>query len=173
MKYIISSITLIIASLLSTQVIAVNILECVDEAGNISFQDRCPPGTTQKGEKKFYTGKQSTGSGNKNVAVTLYAVPECDACDLVRNLLNKYGASITEKNVQTDVTLQRELQAKTGAEGTLAVPAVIIGEQVIVGYKKQDIITSLETAGLQSPEAEEEKEAADQTDENTKAEEQT
>jgi len=153
MKYIISSITLTIACLLSSQVFAVKILECVDEAGNSSFQDRCPPGTEPVGEKKFYTGNQATESGNSDIAITLYSVPSCDTCDLVRNLLNRYGASVTEIDVKTDIDLQRELQEKTGSEG-ISIPTVIFGDQIIVGYKKQDLIKSLEDAGFENPEAE-------------------
>ncbi len=148
MKYIISSITLIIASLLSTQVLAVKILECVDEEGNSTFQDRCPPGTEPVGEKSFYTGKKEGDSGNPGVAITLYSVPDCDTCDLVRNLLNKYGANATEINIKDDVDLQRELLEKTGSEGSLSIPMVIFGDQVIVGYKKHDLINSLEDAGF-------------------------
>ena len=166
MKHLASSLILFVSCLVSTQVYAVKILECVDEAGNKTFQDRCPPGTTQAGEKKFYTGKEPTASENKSVAVTFYSIPECDACDLVRNLLDKYGASITEKNVKTDVGLQKELQEKTGAQGTLSVPTVIIGDQVIIGYKKQDIINSLETTGLEDQQPGEEAETAEATDES-------
>ena len=148
MKYITSSIILTISCLLSTQVLAVKIVECVDEAGNSTFQDRCPPGTTVAGEKKFYTGKKESDASTPDVPITLYTVPACDACDVVRNILEKYGANVSEKNVESDVALQRELQEKSGATGTLSVPTVIVGEKVIVGYNKQDLIASLEAAGF-------------------------
>jgi len=167
MKYIVSSITLIISCLLSTQVLAVKILECVDEAGNSTFQDRCPPGTEPVGEKNFYTGKKESDSGNPDIAITFYFVPTCDACDVVRNILEKYGANISEKNVETDVNLQRELLEKTGAEGTLSVPTVIVGEKVIIGYNKQELVNSLEDAGFKEPGAETESNTAEQTAENT------
>ncbi len=167
MKYIISSITLIIACLLSTQVFAVKILECVDEAGNSSFQDRCPPGTEPVSEKVFYTGNQASDKGNPNISIALYTVPACDTCDLVRNLLNRYGANVTEINIKDDVNLQRELLEKTGSEGSLSIPTVIFGDQVIVGYKKQELIKSLEDAGFEIPDAETKSNTAEQTAENT------
>ena len=148
MKYITAGILLTFTSLLSTQALAVKILECVDEDGNSTYQDRCPPGTTQAGEKKFYTGKKEADANSPDVPITLYSVPTCDACDVVRNILEKYGASISEKNVETDVALQRELQEKSGAAGTLSVPTVIVGEKVIGGYNKQDLVASLEDAGF-------------------------
>lgn len=148
MKYITTSIILTISCLLSTQLLAVKILECVDENGNSAFQDRCPPGTTVAGEKKFYTGKKEGNPDSPDVPITLYTVPTCDACDVVRNILEKYGANVSEKNVESDVALQQELQKKSGATGTLSVPTVIVGEKVIVGYNKQDLVASLEEAGF-------------------------
>ena len=39
------------AWLLTTNVGAVTVVECVDAEGNSSFRSACPPGTTKKGEK--------------------------------------------------------------------------------------------------------------------------
>ena len=148
MKQLVSGISAILFCLTSANLFAVSIYECVDEAGNRTFQERCPPGTTLAGEKKFYTGTGVAEGAAPDVAVTLYLVPDCDACDVVRNVLSDYGARFTEKNIENNVELQTELMEKSGGGATLSVPTVIVGEKVIVGFNKQGLTSTLEEAGF-------------------------
>ena len=150
MKNIKLGFALIVLYFLAMPAMAVKIYECVDEEGNSTWQDKCPPGTTPAGEKSFYTGSKKSDSGSPDVPVTIYTVPTCDACDVVKNILNNYQASFTEKNIQDNVALQTELQEKSGGGATLSVPTVIIGEKVIVGYNKQTLTSSLEEAGFKT-----------------------
>ena len=146
MKYLSHSIIAILTCLFATHTYAVKIYQCVDEAGNKTFERRCPPGTTPLEEKDI-----TTGGGDEedlpDVDISLYSVPTCEACDVVRNILDKYGAKYTEKNVKTNIELQNELQKITGAEGTLSVPTVTIGESIIVGYNKAELTRKLEEVG--------------------------
>lgn len=152
MKNIKLGFTLIVLYFLAMPAMAAKIYECVDEAGNTTYMDMCPPGSSPAGEKSFYTGSKKAESGSPDVPVTLYTVPGCDACDVVKNILNTYKASFTEKNIQDNVALQTELQAKSGGGSTLSVPTVIIGEKVIVGYNKQTLTSSLEEVGFKTGE---------------------
>ena len=138
---------------------AVTVYECVDEAGNSTFQDRCPPGTTPANEKKISTGnkEKSTDDEEKpDVATTLYVMSNCEACDVVNGLLTKYGVNFNEVNVEADIELQIQLKEKISAEASLTLPTTIIGETVIIGYQRQDLITALEATGHSLPNADEE-----------------
>ena len=146
-----TTLTGLLASLLlaaTAPALAVTILECKDEDGTITYRDRCPVGTMQAGEKKFYTGSKAGEEAGPDVAVDFYTVPTCDACDVVRKILDEYGAHYSEKNVESNVELQKELQEKSGGGNSLSVPTVIVGETTIIGYNKQSLITSLEEAGF-------------------------
>ena len=144
---------------LLTGAYAVTVYECVDEVGNITFQDRCPPGTSSANEKNIATGskKKSTADEVKpDVATTLYIMSNCEACDVVHGLLVTYGANFSEVNVGTDIELQIQLKEKINAEGSLILPTTIVGEEVIIGYDRQKLITTLESAGYNMPDTSDE-----------------
>lgn len=120
----------------------------VDEQGNITYQDRPPPEGAdllgEYGEKP----KAVAADPNQNAAaanpVVLYSVPECDACDLVRNLLTRYNVPYAEKNAEKDREVQTELKEKAGQ---LAVPVLTVGERAIPGYSSGVIRNELVSAG--------------------------
>jgi glutaredoxin len=102
----------------------------------------------KKGEKKLLgVGGDITPSAEeiaKSHPVTLYTVPECDACDLVRNQLKEREIPYTEKDVSEDVELQTELME---AAGSVTVPTVMLGETVLKGYQRAALETGLTEAG--------------------------
>ncbi len=103
-------------------------VECVDAEGNSSFRDKCPPGTTKTGDKKL-TGvtpnkaKTAAEMAAADNPVFLYTVPNCDACDLVRNALSNRGVPVNEKNVEDNSANQDELKAKSG---NMSVPTLVM-----------------------------------------------
>jgi glutaredoxin len=127
---------------------AVTVLECVDADGTSSFRDKCPPGTTKKGEKQLLgVGGDDAPSIDELATtnpITLFSVPNCDACDLVRSRLDSRKLPYTEKNVQDDAALQEEMKAATGG---LTVPAVTIGSKVLTGYSADALDGALDAAG--------------------------
>lgn len=131
---------------------AVTVVECVDAAGDTSFRDKCPPGTSKAGDKVLLGVSSKKAKSIKEIAaanpVVLYSVPSCDACDLVRNALTSRGAPFNEKNVQDDATGQSELKDKTGA---LTVPSVLIGSTVLNGYNRSALDSALNQAGYPAP----------------------
>jgi len=162
MKTIYSILPGILFSIMWCQAYAVTIYECVDEAGNSVFQDRCPPGTTPEGEMKIRTGSSSepaktapASADVPDVDITLYAAPECDACLILRGVLEQYSAVFSEKNINQSDDVKRELQEKMGGAATLTIPTTIIGEKIIAGFKKDELISTLESAGFSKPEPEE------------------
>jgi glutaredoxin len=124
---------------------AVNIVECEDEQGDRSFQKVCPPGSTQIGTKKLTTGgNKDSKNNNASIQATLYMIPDCEACDEIREFLDSRNISVTEKNVNESIELQTELTDLTGA---LKVPTTVIGEEVLTGYSRSKFLRTLESAG--------------------------
>lgn len=169
MKYAITALFGSLLILLAGPVFAVTIYECVDDEGNTTYQDRCPPGTTPANEKKFRTGtdagatrSQSATAGEQpDVDITLYAAPDCDACLILKGIMDEYQAPYTEQNINSSDEVKRELQEKLGGASTLTIPTIIIGEEAISGFKKNELMAALEDAGfskpvVEEPEAEEE-----------------
>ena len=131
---------------------AVTVTECVDAEGHSSFTDKCPPGTTKKGERTIHgvsTNKpKSMGDIAAENPVLLYTVPNCDACDLVRQALSSRNVPVTEKNVQDNAANQEELKTRTGA---MTVPAMTVGSAVLSGYNRSAIDNALNQAGYPPP----------------------
>jgi len=131
---------------------AVTVVQCEDEQGSITFQDRCAPGTKEVGSKDY-----NTRGGGRNQAVftgpvTLYRIAECDGCDEIKEFMGVRNIQVTEKDVNENTEYQNELKERTG---TLKVPTVIIGDQAIVGYDRDKLLAGLNSAGATVPVADE------------------
>lgn len=124
---------------------AVNIVECEDKQGNRSFQKVCPPESSQIGEKRLRTGV-STDKESTNVSsirVILYTIPDCAACDEIKEFFATRNIPITEKSVNDNLELQKELTELTGG---LKVPTTIIGDEVLTGYSRSKFLGILKAA---------------------------
>lgn len=150
MKMSISRVICTMATLLAPMcVAAVTVVECLEKDGSTSFRDNCPPEMSVKSTKQLRTAK-ATGEGSANVAVgqppvILFSAPDCEACQLVRELLNGRSVPFTEKDSSQDRDIQAELAAVTG--GPLAVPTITIGDYKYSGYSRADLKSALDDAG--------------------------
>lgn len=127
---------------------AVTILQCADDNGNVSFQERCPPGTQPLATKKIRTESQRAAATLKKLQqdkpVVLFRVNDCEACDQVSGYLRCQDVPFTEKNVSNDSAAQEELLLRTGE---LSVPVVTIGDEVVNGYSEETLTQYLDAAG--------------------------
>lgn len=114
---------------------AINIVECEDAQGNLSFQKVCPPGTIQIGSKNINIG-DTDANNNNTIEATIYVVPKCESCEEVREYLQAKDISFTEKDANKDIETQEEL---TKISGGLNVPTIVINEEVIIGYQRAKI----------------------------------
>jgi len=125
-----------------------NLYKWVDEDGNITYQDSPPPGASDDAkpyaEDAEVAAERSDAAG-PDVSVTLYSVPVCDACDLVRNLLEKNGIPFEERDAGSSVSVQNELMELAGQ---LSVPMLAIGDGLVSGYSSNAITTALSSAGF-------------------------
>lgn len=121
----------------------------VDAEGNVTYQDQPPPGASesdafaldQEVAAESENGAAAAAAGNP---VTLYAVSVCDACDLVRNVLQKNGIPFTEKNADESTSVQDEL---IDLSGQLSVPLLAVGKNLVYGYNSRAIADELTRAG--------------------------
>lgn len=124
---------------------AVNIYQCKDAQGNLSYQDHCPPGTTTLNEKQYSTATSDAGSTQSNTSpLTLYVVPNCDSCKQVEDFLAARGIAVSEKDVNKSIDLQNELRK---AAGQLRVPALMVGDKALIGYNRSELLDALSKAG--------------------------
>jgi len=155
-------LTMLVA-LISSQLHAASLYKWVDADGNVVYQDTPPPGNVDFEESKVDgvkpslptdTGKQIEDAALEN-PVSLFTVPVCDSCDLVRLLLEKKSIPFAEKDVRNNQETQAELQE---ISGSLSVPTLVIGSKVLDGFSRIAITQALEDAGFPSID-----EAADET----------
>lgn len=145
----------------------------VDEDGNVTYQDSPPPhqsGPVQTFEQPLELSADAEQDIElPDVDLTLYSIEVCDACDLVRNLLNDRGLPFTEKDAENDVAVQDELRE---VSGVLSVPVLAIGDEALTGFNRELILRVLSDAGFptdpgaraRAPETSGEEPAADETD---------
>ncbi len=140
-----------LALAVATPVCAVTVVSCKDKDGSIFFADRCPPGTTRLGEKEVRSGpRRDAATELADVAkahpVVLYSVADCDACDLVRQLLKGRHIPYTEKDVGSD-QIENQQALKAIGNGSIIVPTVAIGAQTFTGYSRVALDLGLDEAG--------------------------
>lgn len=118
----------------------------VDGNGNVTYQDQPPPeGAEVLGEYSDSAPiKTSLATAVANAPITLYAVPKCDACDLVRLFLQKKGIPFSEVDVAQDRDAQQALIDKSGQ---LGVPTLLIGYVALSGYNVSSIEAELRKSG--------------------------
>lgn len=118
----------------------------VDEDGNVTYQDQPPPdGSGQLETLSDDVGGSEPSAAMPDVDVVLYSIEACDACDLVRKVLEDRGVPFEEKDAEDNVEVQNEIRE---ISGTLSVPVLLIGDDVQTGYNRRRIVTGLEEAGF-------------------------
>lgn len=125
----------------------------VDQDGNVTYQDQPPPGEATVIQDDSATAASPASGAAADTAqqtaaetnpVTLYSVPICNTCDLVRMVLEQNKVPFEEKNADRSADVQQEMEAKAGQ---LTVPILIIGEKVLTGFNSPEIMQELKTAG--------------------------
>ena len=128
------------------------IVECVDKQGRVTFAAKCPAGTEKTADKRLRgLGGPSTEDepSMEEIAathpITLFAVENCEACDLVRNQLRARAIPFTELDVSADQANFNRLTEVTG--GAATVPTLTVDETVLTGYNSASLDGALANAG--------------------------
>ncbi len=122
----------------------------VDANGNVTYQDQPPPENAQsvKEYRDPEVQRPDVAAAGERPPVTLYAVPKCDACDLVRLFLQKKGVPFSEIDIGNDREAQQELLESVGQ---LGVPTLMVGNTPLAGYSPTGIEAELRNAGYLPP----------------------
>ncbi len=73
-------------------------------------------------------------------AVTIYSTPTCHFCQMTKDFLKEKGIAYTEHNVAADLQMRQEMIQKSGQMG---VPVIFIGDKMIIGFDKENLVSSL------------------------------
>ena len=147
-----SVVAILVAALTVSPAFAGKLYKWVDDAGNVSYQDRPPPEGRGRVEEKEVRVRGAAGSGDPAAAeaaakspVTLYMVPGCSSCDAARAHLKKRGVPFSEVNVSaSNVDAQQEMKKKVG---DIAVPTLTVGGKIMKGYLESLLDGELDAAG--------------------------
>lgn len=149
-------IAVLAAALAVSPAFAGKMYKWVDEAGNVSYQDRPPPEGRGRVEEREVRVRGAASSGDPAAAeaaakspVTLYMIPGCSSCDAARMHLKQRGVPFSEINVsEKNIEAQQEMKNKVG---DLAVPTITVGTKVMKGYLGSLLDGELDAAGYPKP----------------------
>lgn len=72
--------------------------------------------------------------------VTIYSTPTCHFCQMTKDFLKEKGIEYTEYNVAQDLEKRQEMIQKSGQMG---VPVIFVGDELIVGFDKEKLVSQL------------------------------
>lgn len=131
----------------SSPLLAVSIHKCEDEQGEVTYQERCPPGTQSMDEKHYRVKGDDNGDNTATDPLTLYVATECESCQLVQEFLALRDIPVNRKNVDGDQELQDELREVTGE---LRVPVLLVNDTILKGFNRSELIGALSKAGYRT-----------------------
>jgi len=68
--------------------------------------------------------------------VTIYSTPACHFCQATKDFFKTHNIEYTDYNVAEDIEKRQEMQQKSGQ---MAVPVIVIGGDVMVGYDEEQL----------------------------------
>lgn len=144
-------IVFLIAVLLACGTVqAAQLYRWVDDKGRVEWRDTPPPANAKKVERRTVGGSVietnelpfSVQQAAKNFPLTLYVTDCGEGCTKARAHLNRRGLPFTEKNPQADLETYKKL-----TNGSLEVPTLFIGRELLKGYEEGAWDSALDNAG--------------------------
>lgn len=78
-----------------------------------------------------------------NKSVTIYSTPTCHFCQMTKEFLKEKGIGYTDYDVAHDLEKRQEMIQKSGQMG---VPVIFVGDEMIVGFDKERLESTLGVA---------------------------
>ena len=72
--------------------------------------------------------------------VTIYSTPTCHFCQMTKEFLKEKGIGYTEFDVARELEKRQEMIQKSGQMG---VPVIFVGDELIIGFDKERLASSL------------------------------
>jgi len=146
-------LTALCLAMLSGAVVSAELYRWVDRDGKTHYTDTPPPASAKNVQQKKLATTSSGATGLpyavqqavKNFPVTLYSSACGNACTQAKALLDKRGLPYSEKNPQESPEMEAALKKVTG--GTLEVPTLTVGGEVIKGFEAGRWNSALDLAG--------------------------
>ena len=82
-------------------------------------------------------------SNGVDKTITIYSTPTCHFCQMTKDFLKEKGIAYTEFNVASDLEKRQEMIQKSGQMG---VPVIFVGDQMIIGFDKERLMSTLAIA---------------------------
>lgn len=70
--------------------------------------------------------------------IELFTTSDCQNCKIAKMILDQYGLSFKEKNIELDKEYEREFIEKT--QGQKYVPTLILNDQVYINIKPHELL---------------------------------
>ena len=72
--------------------------------------------------------------------ITIYSTPTCHFCQMTKDFLEERGITYTDYDVAHDLEKRQEMIQKSGQMG---VPVIFIGNEMIIGFDRERIASTL------------------------------
>ena len=72
--------------------------------------------------------------------VIVFTQRDCLPCGWVKDFLAKHGVEFEERNIDSGLSIAREMTQKYKSQST---PTVVIGDQVLIGYDPERLVQLL------------------------------
>ena len=72
--------------------------------------------------------------------ITIYSTPTCHFCQMTKDFLKEKRIGYTEFNVASDLEKRQEMIQKSGQMG---VPVIFVGPEMIIGFDKERLVSTL------------------------------
>ncbi len=70
----------------------------------------------------------------------MYSTPTCHFCHMTKEFFKDHNVEFTDYDVATDIEKRKEMVERSGQMG---VPVIFIGDEMIVGFDQQRIMSLL------------------------------
>ena len=75
--------------------------------------------------------------------VTIYSTPTCHFCQMAKEFRTEKGIGYNDYDVARDLEKRQEMVQKSGQMG---VPVIFVGDEMIIGFDKERLASSLGVA---------------------------
>ena len=72
--------------------------------------------------------------------ITIYSTPTCHFCHMTKDFLTEKGITYTEFDVAHDLDKRQEMIQRSGQMG---VPVIFVDDEMIIGFDKERLVSSL------------------------------
>lgn len=72
--------------------------------------------------------------------VTIYSTPTCHFCHMAKDYFTENKVAFTDYDVAHDLAKRQEMIQKSGQMG---VPVIMIGDEIVVGFDKEKLASTL------------------------------